>query len=93
MKDLNAIPVLSEHVMTRKDSNGMLLFEIPTDEMYFVTDDGFFLISLCNGSQTLGEIISGLNELQPESGSDALKTELLGFYSELEKRKLIHFWE
>ena len=93
MKDLNAIPVLSEHVMTRKDRNGMLLFEIPTDEMYFVTPNGFYLVSLCNGSQTLAEIVNDLSARHTGPDFDELRSELLGFYSELKKRKLIQFWE
>lgn len=56
MLDKTAIPIQSRDVVVRKESEGMLLFQIRTDEMYFISNSGFELLRLCDGSLTITQI-------------------------------------
>ncbi len=87
--DLDSIPLISKEVAFRKDENGMLIFQIHTDEMYFVSNEVFQLISLCNGANTCSEIINQLGKIDPafllESGHDSVNS----FFMNLMDRKII----
>lgn len=88
--DTNKIPVLSRDIIARNDENGMLLFQVHTDEMYFVPFATYYsFIAKCDGSQTIEEIITDI-----DYGPDVKEGEknIDGFVQELLKRDIITLW-
>lgn len=73
--DLNSVPLISKGIVFRKDDNGMLIFQINTDEMYFVSHEIFPLIELCNGANTCQDILEILK------GNDSQTTDIDKSYS------------
>lgn len=83
------IPLRSKDVVTRNDSRGMLLFQVRTDEMHFVSDSAFALFSLCDGSRTVGEIEELLAARQPEMASSDARQRVEQFIESLAQRSVI----
>lgn len=84
----NTLPILSRDIIARQDSNGVLLFQVKTDEMYFVSQAAYQSILLhCNGSQTLREMIE-----QSPSTTEGKEQDFEQFICELQKRKIIELW-
>ena len=83
------IPLRSKDVVTRNDSQGMLLFQVRTDEMHFVSNSGFALFSLCDGSRTVGEIEELLATRQPEMASSDARRSVGQFIESLAQRSII----
>lgn len=92
MLDTNSIPLLSKDVITRRDSNGVLLFQVRTDEMHFLSENAFALLKLCDGSRTLSEIEEVFFEFQPESAMIGAKTDIEGFLESLVIRRVLEVW-
>lgn len=86
--DNNTIPVLSYDVIARNDKNGILLFQVYSDEMYFVSFAAHEqIISKCDGSKTMKEIIGSINLPEPTK-----LQHIHTFFKELEKRQIITIW-
>ena len=86
----DAIPILSRDVIKRDDANGVLLFQVYSDEMYFVSFPAYeSFVSQCDGSATLGSIVEKMGGIQetPE-GMEKIDD----FIDELLRREIIHFW-
>ena len=83
------IPLRSKDVVTRNDSRGMLLFQVRTDEMHFVSDSAFALFSLCDGSRTVGEIEELLAAGQPEMASLDARQAVEQFIESLAQRSVV----
>lgn len=78
-------------VVTRKDPSGVLLFDIPSDEMYLVSPLGNAIFSLCAGGMTVGEILAQINAKMDEEV--LMEKELTTYLTELESRGLVVMWE
>jgi hypothetical protein len=88
--DYNSLPLVSKDIIARNDANGILLFQVYTDEMYFVTFNIFnSFITKCNGSQTLQEIV---REMGNAFGTKEAKEQISQFVNELLERKIIELW-
>jgi hypothetical protein len=88
--DYNAIPIVSKDIVARKDSNGMLLFQVRSDEIFFIPSSAYNSILLnCDGSQTLEELHKQLNT-EEEPGK--LTEDFENFISKLHERKVIELW-
>ena len=74
MRDV--IPLISQNIVTRQEQGGALLFEIESDEMYFVTHAVYELLQLCDGSRTVEEL-------------EAIVAERVGGQEELEDRRRV----
>ena len=86
--NINSIPLLSSDVITRKDKNGILLFQVHSDEMYFVSFAAYeHIISKCDGSKTIDEIINDI-DLTNMTDDNSIHT----FFRELESRQIIVLW-
>jgi len=87
---IDAIPILSRDVIKREDANGVLLFQVYSDEMYFVSFSAFdAFVSKCDGSATLGNIVEAMGEIyQTTDGVNKVED----FIDELLSRKIIQFW-
>jgi len=86
--NINSIPLLYSDVIARKDKNGILLFQVRSDEMYFISFVAYEQIILkCDGSKTIDEIIKGL-DLTKMIDDNSIYT----FFRELENRKIISLW-
>lgn len=81
----DSIPLISSDVIARKDKNGMLLFQVYSDEMYFVSLSAYEqIISKCDGSKTVGELIDDIRTDNPSA--------IYSFLQELESRQIITLW-
>lgn len=90
MLDKNALPVLSKDIISRKDDNGMLLFHVYTDEIYFIPFAAYdALLGKCNGSQTVQEIISTLPS-EFITGDGRKRVDM--FFNSLLEREIIQLW-
>lgn len=83
------IPLRSKDVVTRNDSRGMLLFQVRTDEMHFVSDGAFALFALCDGSRTVGEIEELLAARQPEMAAPDARQRIEQFIESLAQRQVV----
>ncbi len=86
----DTIPLKSKDVVHRNDVNGVLLFQVRTDEMHFVPKEGWTLLQLCDGAHSLQEIES-LVVCAKGANADA-RTRIENFLLELEARHLIEIW-
>jgi Coenzyme PQQ synthesis protein D (PqqD) len=83
------IPLRSKDVVTRNDSGGVLLFQVRTDEMHFISDSAFALFALCDGSRTVGDIVELLAEAQPEMASGEARERVGQFIESLADRHVV----
>lgn len=88
----DAILYLSKDVITRPDSNGVLIFQVRTDEMHFVSENASALLALCNGSRTISEIEEVVAEFQPEATKTKLKSYVEQFVESLVERRILEIW-
>ncbi len=86
------IPIRSRDVVTRNDSGGVLLFQVRTDEMHFVSDAAFALFSLCDGSRTVAEIEELLARELPELDAPGARASVEQFFESLADRDVIELW-
>ena len=88
--NFNAIPLISRNVVVRNDSNGMLLFQVKTDEIYFIPFSTYKSVLLnCDGSNTLKEIY---DQLSLEIGINREEEYFENFISNLYERNIIELW-
>lgn len=84
----NLIPVIRKDIITRNDVNGILLFQVSSDEIYFVSKPFFYSVLIkCNGSQTIGEIT---NEI--ECDNENVKSYIKKLMTQLFERNIIELW-
>jgi hypothetical protein len=89
-QDYDSIPVLSKDIIARKDTNGMLLFQVKSDEMYFISFNAYkSFLRNCDGSQTLWEVIgrSGMDIHDAE-----VEKSLEKFVDALCAKNIIELW-
>lgn len=86
--DINSIPLISKNIAFRKDDNGMLIFQINTDEMYFVSHATYPLIALCNGANSCQDILNILKKYD-NSKSDIVSNTFEMFIKDLLSRDII----
>jgi len=86
------VPIRSADVVTRRDEGGVLLFQVRTDEMHFVSDDAFALLSLCDGSRTVAEIEELLARSRPELDAPAARASVEQFFESLAGRNVLELW-
>ncbi len=87
--DYQAIPILSKDIISRKDSNGILLFQVQSDEMYFVTPVVYqSVIAKCDGSKTLAEISGQFPDSIKKNDLKIFEQ----FIDDLIKRNIIALW-
>jgi hypothetical protein len=86
----NLVPILSDDVIVRKDKNGMLLFQVYSDEMYFIPFSAYhsFLVK-CDGSKTLKEIMDGIKYAATFVDKEL---RINNFINGLLQRKIITLW-
>ncbi len=89
---IDSIPFLSKDVITREDENGMLLFQVPTDEMYYVNEEAYSVLELLDGSITIEEIVEQLEASNNLFKSKSGKHHFMNFVNELKKREIIEIW-
>jgi hypothetical protein len=88
----NSIPILSKDVITRRDSNGVLIFQVRTDEMHFLSENAFALLTFCNGSRTIREIEKLVAGYQPEPSKPTSKNHVVNFLESLIDRRVLEIW-
>ena len=87
-----SIPILSKDVITRPDANGVLIFQVRTDEIHFITENAFALLSLCNGNRTISEIEEIATENQPEQVKTKTRRGVENFLESLVERRVLEIW-
>lgn len=85
----DTIPLRSKDVVTRKDAQGILLFQVRTDEMHFISNNAFALLSLCDGSRTVEEIQEFVAANQPAMASTDGRALIAQFIESLAQRNII----
>lgn len=85
----DSIPLRSKDVVTRKDAQGILLFQVRTDEMHFITNNAFALFSLCDGSRTLEEIQDFVAANRPDLESPDGRSLITQFIESLAQRNIL----
>ncbi len=83
---------LSNDVILRRDPAGLLLFQVRTDEMYFVPHAVAALLSFVDGSRTLGEIKDEAMRLDPTMDRNALLPAMTSLFASLAERQVIEVW-
>lgn len=86
--DMNSIPLISKNIAFREDENGMLIFQIDTDEMYFVPHAVYPLIELFNGANTCQDILDILRKNENFT-PDIIKKSFVMFVKNLLSREII----
>jgi len=82
--DKNSILLINHDVIARSDTNGRLLFQVSSDEIYFVSEPIYkMFLSNCYGSATLGEMLETLNV------DEELIPQFMEFIYKLVQRKII----
>jgi hypothetical protein len=89
----DCIPLISQNVITRTEQGGALLFEIKSDEMYFVSRAAYELLQLCDGSRTVEELEAILFERAggQEEFEDRRRVETC--LEELATRHVVEIWD
>ena len=88
----DALLTLSKDVITRRDPAGLLLFQVRTDEMYFVPHAAAALLKLVDGSRTLAEIGDAVMDLEPVADRPVLISTIASFFSSLAERPVVEVW-
>jgi len=86
--DMNSIPLISKNIAFREDENGILIFQIDTDEMYFISHAVFPLIELCNGANSCQDILDILRKNE-NSTPDIINNSFVMFVKNLLSREII----
>lgn len=85
--DDNSIAVVSPDVIVRPDAQGILLFQVRTDEMHFVTPSAHLIWSLCDGNRTVGELLDEVTH-----DNDEQRMAVRALLDSLATRSLIEIW-
>jgi hypothetical protein len=88
----DALLTLSKDVILRRDPSGLLVFQIRTDEMYFVPHAAAALLKLVDGSRTLAEIGDAAMDLEPAADRIALMPAISSLFASLAERQVIEVW-
>ena len=88
----NTIPLPSKGTVTRKETRGTLLFQVETDEMYFLPEKAFSFFRLCDGTRTVEQIEQLLAHYQPEFATEEGREQIEHFLEELAARGLVELW-
>jgi hypothetical protein len=88
----NVIPLSSKDVVRRVESGGVLLFQVQTDEMFFISKGAFSLFELCDGTHTVAEIKGLLIQHQPEFATSQGQANVDEFLESLAEHSLIELW-
>lgn len=92
--DLNAVYALSEDVVMRKIDGETILVPIGSgigdleDDLYTVNESGLSILSMLDGKRTLKDVAMVIGS-QYEADEESLIVDVLGFTSELYRRKMI----
>jgi hypothetical protein len=90
--ETSAVPLRSRDVVTREEPGGVLLFQVRSDEMFFISRNAYALFELFDGARTIGDLADLLTEdANLGDRSEALGF-LQGFAQELASRQLIEIW-
>jgi hypothetical protein len=90
--DNNVLPVASSDVIRRRERDGVLLFQVRTDEMFYVSPDAFRLFSLCDATRTVGEIMEHVAAVRGREVTAGEKDGIVHFFDELARRGLVELW-
>ncbi len=88
----HALLTLSKDVILRRDPSGLLLFQVRTDEMYFIPHAAAALLKLVDGSRTLDEIEAEALLLDPTTDRETFVPAMTSLLSSLAERQLIEVW-
>ena len=88
----DALLTRSKDVILRRDPSGLLLFQVRTDEMYFVPHAAAALLELVDGSRTLEEIEEEALRLDPTTDRETFVPAMTSLFSSLAERQLIEVW-
>ena len=88
----DALLTLSKDVIVRRDPAGLLLFQVRTDEMYFVPHAAAALLRLADGSRTLAEIEESALQLEPEADRTTVIPAIASLFSNLAERQVVEVW-
>jgi hypothetical protein len=88
----DALLTLSKDVILRRDPAGLLLFQVRTDEMYFVPHAAAALLKLVDGSRTLGEIEDETLRQHPALDRNVFAPAMSSLFASLAERKVIEVW-
>ena len=88
----DALLTLSKDVIVRRDPSGLLLFQVRTDEMYFVPHGAAALLKLADGSRTLAEIGEAALHLEPDADRAAVIPAIASLFSNLAARQVVEVW-
>lgn len=86
------LPLRSRDVVTRTDSGGVLLFQVRTDEMHFISDSAFALLALCDGSRTVEQIEELLARTKPELATPEARERIEQLIESLAERNVVELW-
>ncbi len=86
------VPMASKDVIHRDDPGGILLFQVRTDEMHFISREAFALYSLCDGTRTVTDIEALVAEHAPELRGEEGERRIEEFLEELADRTIIELW-
>lgn len=84
----DAIPLVAKDVIARSEADGVLLFHVESDEMYFVPETVAELLMRCDGSRNAAELVRAAAGSADGAGGDAMRV-----LDELAQRLLVEVWE
>ena len=87
-----AVPLIARTVAARRDGDGVLLFEIDSDEMYFVTPTVHAILKLCDGSRTVADLEGAVAEQLGRALAPAERQGVVDCITQLEARQLVELW-
>lgn len=90
--DTNALPVVNRDVIHRPERNGVLLFQVRTDEMHYISPDAYRLFQLCDGTHTLDQIITHVDRSRGREATAEERDGIVHFFDELAQRSLVEVW-
>lgn len=90
--DNNVLPVANGDVIQRRERDGVLLFQVHTDEMFYISPDAFRLFRMCDGTRTVGEIVEHVEAVRGQEVTNDEKDGIVHFFNELARRSLVELW-
>lgn len=88
----DTIPIPGRDVIIREDVDGVLLFQVRTDEMHYLSNSAFRVFSMCDGSCTTGELKRKLAKNNAECATKEGNERIDRFLQDLAERRLLELW-
>ncbi len=87
-----SIPLRASQTTSRQDQNGVLLFQMATDQMYLAGAAAGAVFELCDGTRSVCDIVEVLLQYNPAWNRAEAVEQVASLIDALRARGLIELW-